>query len=191
MSYNYLILNRRARCVKIGYTTKPPNIRLAMLQVGSPDKLELIRSWPGTCESESDLHRALSPHRENGEWFRISPELIHVLEPHLSRRSLELLKGIYAADPLLISPARRKGRPRTGSVRYSKRRKHWVAQLDWIDSDGKRRQLKRKAESDKAGAALVKTWIQALAEKDSISQSYTEPKTEHWLSDREAGLVND
>jgi len=59
------------------------------------------------------------------------------------------------------------GRPRQGSVYYSKARKAYIAQLDWTDDAGKRRQRKRQVENKSAGNNLVKKWMREIDEHDT------------------------
>jgi len=53
---------------------------------------------------------------------------------------------------------------RQGSVRWNKRRKAWVARLDWQDPDRQRHCRKRQVENKSAGNSLVKEWIRDLEE---------------------------
>jgi hypothetical protein len=57
------------------------------------------------------------------------------------------------------------GRPRTGSVYWSDKRKSWIAQLDWTDDHGKPKQRKRHVESEAAGRALKNKWVRELEEQ--------------------------
>jgi hypothetical protein len=63
---------------KIGITNRDPEARIAALQVGSPVQLTLYKcvrtSTPKTLEK--DLHKHFAAHRVNGEWFKITPEMI-------------------------------------------------------------------------------------------------------------------
>jgi integrase len=56
-------------------------------------------------------------------------------------------------------------RPREGSVTWNKKRKAWVARLDWQDADGKKHCRKRQVEGKSAGNTLVKKWIRDLEEQ--------------------------
>jgi hypothetical protein len=58
--------------VKIGWSFSP-EARLSQLQVGSPVRLLLIGSVPGTVEDEQALHARLAAYRLHGEWFSRSP----------------------------------------------------------------------------------------------------------------------
>lgn len=54
-------------------------------------------------------------------------------------------------------------KPRTGSVKYSKKRKAWVARLDWADEEtGKRMCRKQQVVNKTEGGILVNKWIDDL-----------------------------
>ncbi len=55
--------------VKVGWT-QDVDRRLGELQVGAPERLELLATEPGTQELEKDRHRQFEPLRVSGEWFR-------------------------------------------------------------------------------------------------------------------------
>lgn len=61
--------------VKIG-CTKLPAIRLAAMQVWSPEILEIVATAPGTFGDERRLHRQFAAHRLHGEWFEASPSVL-------------------------------------------------------------------------------------------------------------------
>jgi integrase len=56
-------------------------------------------------------------------------------------------------------------RPREGSVNWNKKRKAWVARLDWQDADGRKRCRKRQVENKSAGQHLVKKWIREIEQQ--------------------------
>jgi hypothetical protein len=56
------------RSIKIGYSNDVES-RLRNLQVGSPDKLEIIAAWPGIPDDEYRIHKFLKAWRKHGEWF--------------------------------------------------------------------------------------------------------------------------
>ena len=63
--------------VKVGVSTNP-SARLATLRTSSPFRLHMafVGVTPGTgYDIEAAAHSLLAPHRCNGEWFDISPEL--------------------------------------------------------------------------------------------------------------------
>ncbi len=61
--------------VKIGFTELDPVSRLATLQIGSPEKLELIGSLAGSMADERAIHKQFANQRQSGEWFTLSPEI--------------------------------------------------------------------------------------------------------------------
>jgi len=65
--------------VKIGACTNPAR-RLRMLNTGSPVRLEMVASMPGSIELERRIHKALTAVRERGEWFTHGPLVAAVLE---------------------------------------------------------------------------------------------------------------
>lgn len=57
--------------IKIGYTAnEDASRRIAQLQTGQPQKIELLGTIPGGRDAEAGLHRELEPWRGNGEWFK-------------------------------------------------------------------------------------------------------------------------
>jgi hypothetical protein len=54
--------------VKIGYATDPLK-RLASLQTGTTDRLDIITTFSGGLEKEKQLHDTLKNYRVSGEWF--------------------------------------------------------------------------------------------------------------------------
>jgi len=56
-------------------------------------------------------------------------------------------------------------RPREGSVYWSEKRNSWIAQLDWIDHQGNRRQRKRQVGNKTEGNNLTKKWRRELEEQ--------------------------
>lgn len=58
-------------------------------------------------------------------------------------------------------------RPRTGSVKWNKKRKYWEARLDWTDDNGSEHCRKRQVDSKTEGNHAVKQWIKELEEQGS------------------------
>jgi integrase len=52
-----------------------------------------------------------------------------------------------------------------GSVTWNKKRKAWIARLDWPDSTGRRKCRKRQVDSKSEGQRLVRSWIRDLEEQ--------------------------
>lgn len=61
--------------VKIGFTRGEVGYRLADLQVGCPETIELAASIPGDMSDEAALHRRFEGQRLRGEWFRREGEV--------------------------------------------------------------------------------------------------------------------
>ncbi len=68
--------------VKIGYTVDIDR-RLASVQCGSPVKLRLLYTEPGTRSTESALHRRFKADRLHGEWFTYSDRLREYLDEQM------------------------------------------------------------------------------------------------------------
>ena len=62
--------------VKIGYTKKDPDARMASLQTGSHDKLKLIGHRSGSTIKERELHQTFDKSRIRGEWFEPTSNLL-------------------------------------------------------------------------------------------------------------------
>jgi hypothetical protein len=65
----YIIRAEESRRVKIGYTSTEPVGRLNALQTGSPERLSLVATFPGSMDLERAIHAMLSGSRMHGEWF--------------------------------------------------------------------------------------------------------------------------
>ena len=75
----YFIGSLESGTVKIGRSDNPEN-RLAKLQTGNPHKLVLYGFIDNVSqELESELHRILDPFRLEGEWFRLTDEVIRFM----------------------------------------------------------------------------------------------------------------
>jgi hypothetical protein len=62
--------------IKIGYTARDPQARLADLQTGCPHLLALLGSAPGTMVEERKIHERFTSLRLQGEWFSATLELL-------------------------------------------------------------------------------------------------------------------
>src|SRR5262245_50433012 len=56
-------------------------------------------------------------------------------------------------------------RPQKGAVWFDRKRGYWVAQLNWTDDAGKRKQRKRKIENKSAGWDLIDDWKAELKQQ--------------------------
>jgi hypothetical protein len=62
--------------VKIGFTAGDVAKRIANLQTGSPVPLTILRVVVGDERVERALHSRFAPHRQRGEWFTFSDEML-------------------------------------------------------------------------------------------------------------------
>jgi hypothetical protein len=74
----YVIQAAESGRIKIG-VARDPYRRLAELQVGSPEQLELIGVAPGGRKRELELHAELRHDRLHGEWFELSNHAVYVV----------------------------------------------------------------------------------------------------------------
>lgn len=81
-SYVYFVHATESGRIKIG-TADDPVRRLATLQTGSPEQLDLIGTLPGGRALEARLHRDFARERLRGEWFECSDRLVLFLGDRL------------------------------------------------------------------------------------------------------------
>lgn len=89
----YAIQSSKTKLIKIGFSVMPEG-RVKGLQTGSPDKLKLLKTWPGTMSDEKRIHRCLKEHRVHGEWFEVSYDraafvIQAVIEPRDADNTME------------------------------------------------------------------------------------------------------
>jgi hypothetical protein len=65
--------------IKIGLTDDV-RARMAQLQTGNPFKLKLLGFFIGSVHDERALHTRFARWRLEGEWFVVTPELLHLIE---------------------------------------------------------------------------------------------------------------
>lgn len=90
--------------VKIGIA-RDFRVRITALQVGSPDKLELLGvvRCPDPAKLERDLHGRFARERSHGEWFRYSSRLqAYVAKNSVSADQDDLNRYAQAYKPLGI-----------------------------------------------------------------------------------------
>ncbi|HCE09754.1 MAG TPA: hypothetical protein DEQ40_14370 [Oxalobacteraceae bacterium] len=79
MNQVYFILAEGLGLVKIGKASDL-NLRLYALQVSSPVPLSILASVKGGHDVELALHRRFHASRQQGEWFRLTPDLQEFIE---------------------------------------------------------------------------------------------------------------
>lgn len=78
--YIYFVQGEVTKNVKIGFTRNHPEQRIKTLQIGSPDRLQLLGWCYGRRTAEGTLHNRFAPRRLFGEWFACSPELLTFIQ---------------------------------------------------------------------------------------------------------------
>lgn len=71
----YFVLASNSRKVKIGLTANP-ELRLATMQTGCPEPLELLGVVAGGRRLETRLHRELADDCSHGEWFHCTENVM-------------------------------------------------------------------------------------------------------------------
>lgn len=71
----YFIRATESRAIKIGVSWNPSR-RLASLQAGHHERLELLAEVPGDVHAERALHREFAGSRMSGEWFSETQQLL-------------------------------------------------------------------------------------------------------------------
>jgi hypothetical protein len=61
--------------IKIG-VAEDAKVRMRHMQTGCPEQLHLLGTHPGGQERERQYHAFLAEHRERGEWFRPTAEVL-------------------------------------------------------------------------------------------------------------------
>lgn len=78
----YLIRAVTTGLIKIGKATDPAR-RLSVLQVGSPDRLEVVALIPDPLNLlERRLHMTFAKQRSHGEWYRPCADLEALIKTH-------------------------------------------------------------------------------------------------------------
>ena len=75
----YIVEGVSTRMVKIGSAINVAG-RLANLQCGSPDKLNLLWSGSGGVNAETMAHREMASSRAHGEWFRPTTAILRLID---------------------------------------------------------------------------------------------------------------
>lgn len=86
----YFIQNQTSRAIKIGFSSNPV-ARLAQLQTGCADRLEMLGCIAGDVHRERSLHARLARHRLGGEWFLGNEEVVRFVHDTLADAKYNLL----------------------------------------------------------------------------------------------------
>ncbi len=78
----YFIQGEITRRIKIGFTKGFIEARLNALQIGSPDKLNIVAAQLGNEKDEHQLHIKFDQHRSHGEWFFECDEVFDYIEEY-------------------------------------------------------------------------------------------------------------
>lgn len=78
-SFVYFIANRGQGTVKIGFSNDPEK-RLIQLQTSNHEQLEILAIIEADEKTEGILHDRFKAYRLNGEWFKLSPEILRFIE---------------------------------------------------------------------------------------------------------------
>jgi hypothetical protein len=81
----YFVQAKELKLIKIGISANP-RLRLSDMQVGSPDKLEILLTLfivgQTACMAEHNLHLKFKDCNAHNEWFQPSSELLAFIEEH-------------------------------------------------------------------------------------------------------------
>lgn len=94
----YFLQASKSKLVKIGFTEGPVWNRICALQIGSPEKLILLGTMPGTRWAELQLHRQFADCSEAGEWFRSEPPLMEFISANAEAPNGETLAAEVATN---------------------------------------------------------------------------------------------
>lgn len=94
-------------CIKIGFTDKPLEGRLALLQTGNPLPLRVLGTMPGTKHDEKKYHRWFRKSHFRGEWHTASQDLLDFVRDCTTEfRMIEEIDGLLSEKLTRYSLAR-------------------------------------------------------------------------------------
>lgn len=99
----YFIYAEGTNLVKIGKSRRPMK-RVKDMQVGSASPLRVLLSFRANHKTEVMLHELLRPHWSHGEWFRLDPPVLKVLEIAADHGNVGIFRllGLIQGDPLTV-----------------------------------------------------------------------------------------
>ncbi|MFL6210227.1 MAG: GIY-YIG nuclease family protein [Pyrinomonadaceae bacterium] len=65
--------------IKIGYAIEPWK-RIKQLQTGNHEMLAFLKAIPGDKKRETEIHKLLSPHKKQGEWYHPTNEVLEFIK---------------------------------------------------------------------------------------------------------------
>ncbi len=71
--------------IKIGFTSKPGQMRSKAVQTGCPYRLIILGTFAGGYRDENKLHRRFASQRLEGEWFARSDELVALIDERTAK----------------------------------------------------------------------------------------------------------
>ena len=71
----YFVQAETSQLIKIGWSARLAN-RIAALRTGSPERLTVLKTIPGDCQLESEIHQRFRHLRHHGEWFKPGDDLL-------------------------------------------------------------------------------------------------------------------
>src|SRR5690606_8409539 len=74
----YIYFARRGDLVKIGYSTQPDR-RIKTLVHHAGSEFDEVVVIPGTKNDERSYHAQFAEHRQEGEWFTTTPQILSLM----------------------------------------------------------------------------------------------------------------
>lgn len=75
----YFAQSEKGGPIKIGYTNNNPKTRLASIQTGNHEQLEIVCLIDGSLDKERRIHNTFISIRLQGEWFLDYPQLTYYI----------------------------------------------------------------------------------------------------------------
>ncbi len=78
---------RCGKYIKIGHTRSSLSSRIASLQTGNPEELEVMFAWktPNAVEAEGIFHKHFAHRHKRGEWYELNENDFYVVEEAIKR----------------------------------------------------------------------------------------------------------
>jgi Meiotically Up-regulated Gene 113 (MUG113) protein len=173
----YFIFAKTSKRIKIGFTELAPKARLATLQTGSAEALELLGSFPGTMSDEKESHLQFADNRLIGEWFTDCAEIRQLIAAKCGQLPQKTGTSRIANFVLRISEAYTPPpQPQAENTKPSIERDH---ESDFTRLYARHPQAKRKARG--LAMTMYQQAVQGGADPDVIAAIHTAMcHTESW-----------